>query len=103
MNKFSRSLFAVLALCVLCVDFVSAYTIAEFGSDIMNTILPAIGILFVMIAFPIGVGFAWKYTPGPGKIGMLVAIVLIEIAAPMGLPWLGDDYRDLWSKLLGKI
>lgn len=103
MNKFSRGILAVLALCVICVDFVAAYSLSEFGSDVAKTILPFVGVLFVMIAFPIGVGFAWKYTPGMGKIGMAVAVVLIEIVAPMALPLIGDDYRALWSDLLGDI
>lgn len=90
----------LVALVVMSADITLAYSLRDFTEDVTKTILPFVGVLFLMIAFPIGMGLAWNHVPGMGKIGLAVAMVLLEISLPMALPsGIGKNYRDLWNKI----
>ena len=89
-------------LCVISMDQSMAYSFKDLGSDLAKKILPFVGVLFCMIAFPMGIGFAWKYTPGMGKIGLMIAVIILEISLPMALPFdIGKNYRAMWGDLRG--
>jgi hypothetical protein len=102
MKKLIQIFVLVFMLCITQADLCFAYSFKELGSDLAKKILPFVAVLFCMIAFPIGIGFAWKHTPGVGKIGLMIALICLEISLPMALPFdIGKNYRQMWGDLRG--
>jgi hypothetical protein len=99
MQKYKNKIGYVLGAILL---FIST---GGFLEQALREIMPFIGILFLMIAYPVGLKYVWNALPSRWyRAGLILSAIGLELTLPMALPYdVGKNYREFVTDILDEI